>query len=427
MTAMFACLSLLTALSTPFAGEDWPWWNGPERNGISREVDWSVEGKPDPLWRVQVGLGYSAVAVQAGRVFTIGYDPEKELDTVFAFDEASGRPLWTHSYPSKIWKTSHGGGSLATPAADGDVVYTSEREGELLCLRAASGDVVWRVQVAKDLGIQPPAWGFAVSPLVFDDRLILNYGHVVALDKHTGKELWRSERHFGDAYSTPIDFAPRGTHALAAFDQLGLGVVALEDGRELAFVPWKGAGPDKCVSMTPVAIGSRIFVSAPQGAMLIDFDGEEPDKLWSKSVMKNQETGCVLWEDHLYGFDLDVLKCIDLAGNEVWRQRGIGAGALTIASGRLLIVSSEGELIIAQATPEAFTELYRRQALDPEGAPFWTLPVLANGRIYLRSHAGELVALDHRTAGASTGDGESPPASDAPASDRPEQKSAENE
>ena len=385
-------LSLVLAGS---AGSDWPCWNGPEHNGVSRETGWSVEGKSEPLWRAQVGLGYSSFALQGGRLFTLGHDAEKKLDTVFCFDAESGKPLWTHSYASELWAQSHGGGTLSTPSADGEVVYTSEREGELLCLKVADGSVVWRHQAVKDFGVPTPTWGFAASPLVLEQRLILNYGQVLALDKKDGHLLWRTERNYGHAYSTPIEIQHGEKRALVVFDGSGLGVVALEDGRELAFAPWDVV--DKVKSMTPVALGTGVFLSAyPWGATLIDLAGEAPRKVWASKVMSNQMAGCVPWEEKLYGFDIQLLKCIDGDGQELWRERGIGAGAVSVAAGRLLIVSGEGDLIVAEASPAGYKPLSRRHVLDVAGAPFWTIPVLADGRIYVRSHAGELVALDHR-------------------------------
>jgi len=388
-------MKCLLALLLGLAGSDWPCWNGPEHNGVSRESGWSAEGKPEPLWRAQLGLGYSSFAIQGGRLFTLGYDAEKKLDTVFCLDAASGKPLWTHSYGSELWAQSHGGGTLSTPCADGEVVYTSEREGELLCLKVADGSVVWRHQAVKDFGVPTPTWGFAASPLVLEHRLILNYGQVLALDKRDGHLLWRTERNYGHAYSTPIEIQHGGTRALVVFDGSGLGVVAVEDGRELAFAPWDVV--DKVKSMTPVALGTRVFLSAyPWGATLIELAGEAPKKVWASKVMSNQMAGCVPWEEKLYGFDIQVLKCIDGDGQELWRERGIGAGAVSLAGGRLLIVSGEGDLIVAEASPAGFQPLSRRHVLDVAGAPFWTIPVLADGRIYVRSHAGELVALDHR-------------------------------
>ena len=110
--------------------------------------------------------------------------------------------------------------------------------------------------------------------------------------------------------------------------------------------------------------------------------------------MKNQMAGAVLWDAHLYGFDDKLLKCIDLEGKELWRERGLGQGALMAADGRLIVISEQGELVVARATPEGYQELSRAKVLD--GDVCWTMPVLANGRIYCRNHAGDLVCLDHR-------------------------------
>ena len=112
--------------------------------------------------------------------------------------------------------------------------------------------------------------------------------------------------------------------------------------------------------------------------------------------MKTQMSGCVLWQDHLYGFDQSDLTCIDLDGKRRWHVRDYDNGAVTIADGRLLIMSSDGELIVAPAQPDAYEELSKTEILDPEGARFWTVPILADGLIYCRSSLGALVCRDHR-------------------------------
>ncbi|MCZ6834907.1 MAG: hypothetical protein O7G85_03965 [Planctomycetota bacterium] len=111
--------------------------------------------------------------------------------------------------------------------------------------------------------------------------------------------------------------------------------------------------------------------------------------------MHNRHTDSVLWKEHLYGFDKAILKCIDLEGNEVWRQRGLGRGSLSLAGGRLMIVTADGELIIAEATPQKFTELSRRTELAKDRFIF-TQPVLSHGLLYCRSSQGEMACLDCR-------------------------------
>ena len=374
--------------------DDWPQWGGPARNGVSSESKWSSKGKDAPLWKTQLGLGYSAVAVQAKRVFTLGYDAEMNLAVVYCLDANTGEELWTHTYPAKIWDLYHGGGTLTTPTADGEYVYVSEREGWLHCLSAKNGEVVWAKHVTPEFQLDSPQWGFSASPVVLGDALILNYGKVLAFDKKSGAPRWQSKKGYGDAYSTPVEFALGGKPALAVFAGTGLVMLSPADGSELAFTPWETKY--QVNAMSPVVLDQRLFISSGygRGCALVDYSGKEPKVAWENKDMCNQMSGCVAWKGHLFGFDEKVLKCLDLAGKERWRQRGLGQGALSIADGRLLVMTEDGELIVAEASGEGFKELSRRKVLD--GGPCWTVPVLSDGVVYVRNHAGELAALDHR-------------------------------
>lgn len=375
--------------------DDWPQWGGPARNGVSGETGWSSKGKPEPLWKIELGIGYSSVAVKGKRLFTLGYDKDLGLDVVYCLDTRTGEELWTHTYPAKIWDLYHGGGTLTTPAVDGEFVFVSEREGRMHCLRAATGEVVWEKQAREEFGLDAPQWGFSGSPLVLEDAVILNFGKVFAFDKQSGKSRWATRKNYGDAYSTPIDLTLGDRRALAVFGGNGLALLGVADGQELAFTPWETRY--NVNAMTPVVLDRHLFLSSgyDHGCALLDLAEASPKILWESKVMRNQMSGAVPWKGCLYGFDEKVLKCIDLEGKELWRERGLGQGALSIADGRLILVSDEGELIVAEASAEAYRELSRTKVLD--GGPCWTVPVLAGGVIYARNHAGELVALDHRT------------------------------
>jgi outer membrane protein assembly factor BamB len=394
---------LLSALTLPFLAvpsvprdprDEWPQWGGPQRSGVSRETKWSSTGKQEPLWKAQLGIGYSSVAVAGKRVFTLGYDKETELDVVYCLDAATGAEQWVQTYPAKILDLYHGGGTLTTPTVDGEYVYVSEREGKLLCLKAKSGDVVWEKEAGKEFGLDIPQWGFSASPVVSGERVILNYGKVFAFDKKKGTPVWQTKKGYGDAYSTPIEMALGEKPALAVFTGTGLLVLAGADGAELAFTPWETRYDVN--AMTPVVLDQRVFISSgyDKGCALVDLSGKDPRVAWESKVMRNQMSGAVHWQGHLYGFDDKVLKCIDLEGNEKWRERGLGQGALSIADGRLIVISEEGELVIAKAASAGYEELARKKVLD--GGICWTVPVLSDGVIYVRNHAGELVALDHR-------------------------------
>jgi outer membrane protein assembly factor BamB len=393
MTSTLSALLLLSA-ALGAAPDDWPHWGGPVRTGVSAERGWSARGKPEPLWKTQLGIGYSSVAVVGERVYTLGFDRELEHDVVYCLDAKTGQELWAHAYPAKIMDLYHGGGTLTTPTVEGERVYVSEREGKLLCLSAKDGAVLWEKDVTKEFGLSIPQWGFSASPLVRGQALILNYGRVFAFDKTSGKTLWQSPKGYGDAYSTPVELELGGRPALAVFAGDGLAVLAAEDGSERALLPWKTQYDVN--AMTPLVFGTRVFISSgyDHGCALVDLATPEPKVVWESKVMRNLMSGVVPWEGHLYGFDDKVLKCIDLEGKERWRSRGHGQGALSIADGRLIVLSEDGELVIAEASSAEFKELVRTKVFD--GGICWTVPVLANGVIYARNHAGELAALDHR-------------------------------
>ncbi len=395
---LLSALPLALLVAVPSTGravlDDWPQWGGPQRTGVSGETKWSSKGKAQPLWKAQLGIGYSSVAVAGKRIFTLGYDKELEHDVIYCLDAATGAELWVHAYPAKILDLYHGGGTLTTPTVDGEFVYVSEREGRLQCLKAKSGDIVWEKEAGKEFSLDTPQWGFSASPLVLGEHVILNYGKVFAFDKIKGTPVWKTKKGYGDAYSTPIDLALGAQRALAVFAGSGLVVLSSTDGTELSFTPWETQY--NVNAMTPVVFDRRVFISSgyDKGCALLDLSGEKPKVAWESKVMRNQMSGAVPWQGHLYGFDDKVLKCIDLEGNEKWRERGLGMGALSIADGRLIVISEEGELVVAEATSKGFVELAREKVLD--GGICWTVPVLSDGVIYARNHAGELVALDHR-------------------------------
>ncbi|MCB9891426.1 MAG: PQQ-like beta-propeller repeat protein [Planctomycetes bacterium] len=377
------------------ADEDWPQWRGPARTGISTETGWVAEGAEAPLWAKNVGLGYSSFSVADDKLFTIGWDEEKGQDVVWCLDAKTGEEVWTHRFACKIWNQFHGGGSLTTPSVDGERVFVTNREGRFLCLETKTGKVRWEKDLAESEGVKPPTWGFAGSPLVLDDKVVVNMGKVFAFDKKTGKELWKTND-LGAAYSTPSDFTFKGTPCLAVFNGTGITVIEQKGGKERLNQPWKTRYDVNAA--TPVVIdGTRIFISSGynRGCAMVSIDGSEPEVQWESREMRNHMSGCVLYEGHLYGFDEAVFKCLDLDGNLKWEQRGLGKSAFMIADGKLVLNTSKGELVIADATPEGFRELSRQKVLEGRGV-LWTSPVIVGGIIYCRDSKGELVARDHR-------------------------------
>ena len=381
--------------------EDWPRWRGPHRNGISDEKgwlsQWPKEG-PRMAWKASVGTGYASVSVSGGRLYTVGNDEEK--DSIYCFDAVSGKELWKHSYASDLGDKFFEAGPTATPTVDGDSVFALSRWGDVFCFEAGTGKIRWSKNVQKETGIRVPSWGFASSPFVQEDLLLLNIGEAgVALGKQTGKTVWQSANR--DAgYSTPVPFK-RGNERFAV---LGSGksylAVNIRTGRELWRFPWLTSFG---VNATDAILeGDYVFLSSgyEKGAALLKMESAEPSVVWQNKELRNQFNSSVLLNGFLYGIDGDTtsgaaLKCLEFRTGQVkWTEAGIGSGALMAADGKLIVLSERGELIVVEASSERFQAIARAQVL---GGTCWTVPVLANGRIYCRNAGGDLVCVDVRS------------------------------
>jgi outer membrane protein assembly factor BamB len=376
--------------------QQWTQWQGPTRDGVSTETVWSVTGRPDPHWTAEVGVGYSSVAIADGRLFTLGFDEAGECDIVWCLDPETGEEIWIYTFPSLIHANFHGGGTLTTPVIDGDRLYTSSRFGRVFCFDVESGEVLWERDYGTEFSLRINFHGCSSSPLLLGERLILTLSGVTfAVNKMDGEILWQTPDSGEGGYSNPLPFDLEGRACLVVLDGTGLSLHDLETGEQLQFheFPHSQGGLS---AATPIVIGTRVFISAAynRGAALIELGGEEPDFVWYCRRMRNKVSGCVSWNDHLFGFDESMLKCIDMEGKECWRVRGLGMGTVSLADGKLLVLSSKGELIVAEANGEEFVELSRRKVLD--GGVYWTAPVLLNGLIYCRNSLGQLVCLDHR-------------------------------
>ena len=375
---------------------DWPQWRGPTRDGISTESDWLAQWPASglkPLWKTNVGLGCSSISVSQGRAYTQGNS--NETDTVFCFDAATGKVLWQHSYACPLAPKYWDGGTLATPVVDGDRVYTVSKVGQLFCLHAATGEILWRKHLQIDCGAKMPTWGFAGSPLVIGQWVLFSTGAtdgaLMAFDKLTGAVAWQTGNDPA-GYSTPTLFTFAGKQCLAVFNGFGLVVQELDGGKEIARFPWKTKYDVNAA--TPIVAGDKIFISSgySTGCALLQLQPGSLTALWQNKAMRNQFSSCVLWQDHLYGFDESALTCLDFATGAVkWTEPSLGKGALMLADGKLIIQGEKGELVLAEPSPAAFKEIARAKVL---GGKCWVAPVLANGRLYARNNAGDLVCLN---------------------------------
>ena len=394
--------ALLALLMPPLSSQalDWFRWRGPDLNGISQETAWTTkwpqEG-PRRLWRTEVGLGFSSVAVSKGRLYTMGNASSK--DTVFCFNAETGEVLWKSSYPCNPRPQYYEGGTSSTPTVDGEQVFTLSKEGHLFCFGAADGKVVWKRSLTNDPGAILPRWSFASSPLVQGDLLILNVGPAgTAVDKRTGQVVWFSGKG-PSGYATPVPITLGEQKCVLIFSAKALICVATDTGHELWRYPWDTHWDLNIAD--PIVSGDKVFISSfDQGAALLQVNAKGATELWHNKSMANHFSTPVLLEGFLYGFDGNTdkppadLRCVELASGTVrWQQKGLGFGALMAADNKLIILSEKGELVIAKASPAGPEMLARAQVL---GGKCWIPPVLSNGRIYCRNAQGTLACLDVR-------------------------------
>lgn len=399
--ATYATISILfTGLCVQmFAADvstDWPQYRGPAREGVSAEKGWTLAANPKVLWSAELGTGYSTVSVVGGKVFTAGN--AKDTDTVFCLDAATGKELWKHSYSCK---QDWGGfrGTRATPTVDDAKVYTLSANGDLFCLDINTGKPLWSVDLKKEFEVKPPMWGLACSPLILDKMVIVDVGPTIALDKVSGKLIWKTEM-FEPGYSSPMPFMLGSEQCIASFNATGLCVFKAADGKQIGSVMrWKTSW--NVNAATPIISGNRIFISSGYGTgcSLAEVSSSGLKQLWKTKTMCNQVNTCVLTGGNLYGFRGDVNKkgtgklvCIDAATGEAkWEQGGFDTGSLMLADGKLIIQSEGGDLVIAEASPGGYKEISRAKVLD---GVCWTMPVLSGGRIFCRNADGKLVCLD---------------------------------
>jgi outer membrane protein assembly factor BamB len=388
--ALLATVVAVPAWSATAASADtWPQYRGANRDGISTEKLAFGANPPEQVWKASLGIGFTSIAVAGGLVYASGNADAK--DTLHCLDAKTGKSVWTYTYPQVLEPNLYEGGPNATPTVAGKNVYLLAKDGFTACLDAKTGKEVWKKNLAQEVGAAKPSWGFSGSPTVLGRALFLNVGsHGTAVEAATGKVVWKSG---GDAagYASVIPLPGTKDAGLLVFAKDALVGVDAASGRKLWSFPWT---TDHGVNAAdPIMQGGQVFLSTGYnyGCGLVDISGGQPKEVWRNKNMKNHFNACVLIDGHLYGFDDSNLKCLDWKTGQVkWDKGGLGKGSLAAVSGKLVILSERGELVIADATPSAFTEISRTQALSGK---CWSSPAIADGRIYVRNAKGDLVCL----------------------------------
>ena len=377
----------------------WLRWSGPRGDFVSSETDWSHDWPEDGLqqiWKAEIGTGFSSVTIASGLLYTMGRSEDE--DVVYCLDANTGEEKWRFKYPALLFDNLHEGGPGATPTIDGDHVYTLSRDGKLFCFNRIEGAVVWSANVGETVGIDPPEWGFSASPLIVDEKLLVEAGRIVAFDKTSGKEIWQTKTKYRPGYGSPVAFEHQGKKLVTSLNNDVLQVVQLNDGEEFANFPWKTSFATS--ASTPIVSGDTIFISTGygQGCVLVQLKEGELSKIYAHQKLANHMNNCVFRDGLLFGIHGNAhnartctLVCMDHATGEVkWSERGYGCGSLMAAGDWLLVLSDQGKLACVQATPAAHQELASAEVLDGK---CWTVPVLLDGKVYCRNAAGTLVCV----------------------------------
>ena len=375
---------------------DWLAWRGPNGNGITNETGWNPKALNDGvkvLWSADIGHGYSAVAVKGDTVFAIGNDGTQ--DTIRCMSVKTGKDVWTFSYTCD----SGGGykGPRASPVLDGPAVFTLSQDGQVHCLRADTGTLIWTKNLTAEFGAQPPKWKHAGSPLVFGDLLIFNAGKTgLALRKKTGEKVWGGDPGVG-GYATPVLFEDGNKKAVAIFAQKEVVAVDAMSGDVFWRFPWETRFDVNAAD--PVIVGKdKMFISSgyKRGGALLRFAEDKPRKLWETKAMCNHFSSSVYMNGFIFGVDgsprQGSVKCLDPKDGSVKWEHDTGFGSLLGADGKLIILNNSGKLMIAEATAAGYKEYSSAQT--PLTKICWTMPILSNGRLFCRNDKGQLVCID---------------------------------
>jgi outer membrane protein assembly factor BamB len=386
------------------AGADWPRFLGPNASGVVEGGEkvartWP-SGGPREIWRIDVGEGFGGAAIVGGKVFLLDRDSTDHQDIFHVLDLKSGNSIWEHKYSTAAYKGSFPG-NRSTPTVEGERVYTVGVVGDVRCFDVAERRVIWGKSLSSDFGAEPGDWGFAQSALVVRNMVILSVAGgpngLVALDKQTGRTLWKTPA-FGrtDTYTSPMLTTIGGEEHVLMWHRGVLGAFDPDDGTELWRYEWRTNRPIP----QPVPLGEgRFFLTIGYGAGCAMIEVERPGgatggawrvkQLFQDTRSASKTPPALLYQGHIYTNSDDNkrgLQCLDRDGAVKWetqRSPAFGLGNMIIADGVIFIVNGDsGDLVMAEASPQGYKELGRARVLG--GKDIWAPLALSDGMLVLR-------------------------------------------
>ena len=369
----------------------WTDFRGPSRDGNYQETaiktDWN---NLQPVWKQPVGGGWASFVIGEGLAYTI--EQRRSQEVVAAYDVQTGRELWTNSWNAEFRESMGGDGPRATPTYHEGKIYALGATGELRVIDAKTGKALWGKNILSEAGASNLQWGMSAAPLIVDDKVIVqpggrNNNSIVAYNKNTGATVWKSLSDEA-SYTSPMLVTLAGRRQILTVTASRAVGLAPENGALLWEYPWSNSYSINVSQPIPVD-AARVFISAGygKGAALFEVSGSggkfSTKTIWENNQMKNKFQSSVLLNGYVYGLDEGILTCLDVnTGERKWKGGRYGYGQLILASGHLIVITEEGNLVLVKASPDKHTEVTQIPALQGRS---WNVPAMANGKLFIRN------------------------------------------
>jgi len=373
---------------------DFPQYLGPDRNAVIADDtelarDWEKE-PPQVLWRQPIGPAWSGFAIMGNRAVT--FEQRGDSEVVVCLDILTGKLLWEHADTARFASSLGDVGPRSTPTISGGRVFTFGATGITNCLDLATGRLIWQRAMSKDAPKGRPEWGYACSPLILDDKVIVSGGQsheksVFAYHVTDGGLAWRNGSQPAE-YASPAFLTLAGVPQIVSFNMIFITAHDPATGKILWEYPW-GRRQPCCAQPVPVGPNRVVFSSGyGVGCELLEIQRDAAGKLsvqpiWKTLNLKAKMAAFVHRDGYLYGLDDGTLTCIDLRdGSRKWKAGRYGHGQLLFVGDVLLVTAESGEIVLLAPTPDAPNELTRFRVFN---AKTWNPPALSGDLLLMRT------------------------------------------
>jgi len=385
----------LTVLFAFTANQDWYRFRGPNGSSIvDDEININkLKGDPKIIYTMNIGSGYSAVSIKDNYLYTVGYGSGN--DTIYCFNISNNKLVWKYSYSSQSLDYN---GPRSTPYINGDYVYSISQDGKIFCLFKDNGRVIWQKNFRNDFNVSMPKWGFAGSPVVEGELLLINansYG--LALNKNTGNKVWSSPSGVC-GYSTPVVFNYNNEKHMAIFSSDKINIVALNSGKRLCYYTWT-TSYDVNAADPLIIDNNKIFITSGygKGCTLLKINVNKLESLWTNTNIASHFSSMIYHNGYIYGVSGNSgsragFTCINVENGKVMWNEGLGYGSFILAGSNFLYLTEKGKLYICKLDSTKYNETAN---CSFKGGLYWTAPVINKGMLFIRNaNKGELYCVD---------------------------------